>query len=1191
MKGMTLTAGWCLAFFLGAQAAGAEEVFVDPEIAAQQEEKVEIIVDLKEEPIAVQEKEAADENMSFNAAAVETSMKETTEAFKSFLDEENVLYDEINEFEEVLHGFSMTLSGSSVEAFSDLEYIDGIYLSQTYTAAEESEIDAAEQEEAFAVEAAALADTGLTGKGIKLGVIDTGLDYKHPDLKHAYKGGKNLINDGQKTPLEGYGIVTSSHGTNVSGVIAGKGRLKGVAPDVSLYAYRALNNQNQGKTGAILGALEQAVKDDMDIVNLSLGSENNQSDTAMTKAINNAVKTGMVVVAAGGNNGKNGAGSVGDPGTAALAITVGASYSVNGREAIAPFSSRGPVAGSQDIKPDLVAPGYSVYSATSLSASPGQRYANAYGYYSGTSFSAPYVAGIAALMLEKNAQMTPEEVKAKLMNTSTEVPQVGVNDAGAGRVNPAKALEAPVSAYVRDTHSYMDKGKMKKMEYWNASFNFQNVTAGGSFREDRTLQLRNTSSQPVTYNLTSETLKNSTLKIETPKKVTLQAGEVKDVTVTLRASSKVKGGYHEGYLLLKSDNQPALRIPYGGTLEVAANPITSFQADRTLAGKNQKLNISWGISSDYTASIAVLNGETKKVLGHIPVKSGTSSLAWDMKYEPASGGAAVTIADGDYQLQLKAQAGSRTFQKELPLKVYSQAPQISIQEKEVVRNEVAGAIASYFSEQKEAASALTATYELKQGGSTYSSGKLALQDNGNFTLRNQLKEGTSTLKIQVQDKLSNKASSSFKIHKTAQSYERGDENAGVGELQHSLKALGFHPSKDAENVFGAHTEEKVKALQQYYQQEVTGKADSALMQFLASILEGTYATPADQPEVTTFKQRLTNLGFGTFPQKPSTRYGPVTEGVVRDYQEHHQLQVNGFGDPVTLAHMEKEWERSFKDGDDKKEIRAFKQKLTELGFGSFPANPSTRYGPVTSRVVSEFQEKNDLVVSGTANPITQRAVAEATVHSWQDGDEDSKIIGIKQNLTRLGYGTFPANPSPRYGPVTSGVVSEFQQDQSLPVTGNVDVETEAKLAELLTVVYQSGDSSEAIRTLKEQLTQLGFGTFPARPSVRYGPVTAGVVQDFQSHYGIEESGIVNRRVLQLLDRETNTVFQPGGEAAEIREVKMQLTALGFGTFPNDPSDRYGPVTAGVVEEFQQEQGLHVNGIVDAITYERIQEMS
>ncbi|PWU66989.1 S8 family serine peptidase [Gracilibacillus dipsosauri] len=164
-----------------------------------------------------------------------------------------------------------------------------------------------------------------TGDGVKVGVIDTGIDYTHPDLRKSYKGGYDLV-DFDQDPMETteeQGIPTL-HGTHVAGIIAANGEMKGVAPEAELYGYRALGPGGTGTSVQVMAAIEQAVEDKMDIINLSLGNTINGPDWPTSIAVNRATEQGVTVVIANGNTGPD-PWTVGSPATADSVIAVGAS--------------------------------------------------------------------------------------------------------------------------------------------------------------------------------------------------------------------------------------------------------------------------------------------------------------------------------------------------------------------------------------------------------------------------------------------------------------------------------------------------------------------------------------------------------------------------------------------------------------------------------------------------------------------------------------------------------------------------------------------------------------------------------------------------------------------------------------------------------------------------------------------------
>lgn len=225
-------------------------------------------------------------------------------------------------FCEIFSGFSVRATIEDLNKLADDQEVELVSQVKTYTA--ESD-DPAQIIGADWIRKASISrSSALTGKGIKVGVIDTGIDYNHPDLKESFKKGWDFV-DRDKDPMETveHGLRNTLHGTHVAGIIAAKGKHKGIAPNAEIYAYRALGPGGAGTTEQILSAIEKAVKDKVDVLNLSLGSEVNGPDLPISIALNKVVEKGIVAVAAAGNAGPSDW-TVGSPGTAAKAISVGA---------------------------------------------------------------------------------------------------------------------------------------------------------------------------------------------------------------------------------------------------------------------------------------------------------------------------------------------------------------------------------------------------------------------------------------------------------------------------------------------------------------------------------------------------------------------------------------------------------------------------------------------------------------------------------------------------------------------------------------------------------------------------------------------------------------------------------------------------------------------------------------------------
>ena len=209
---------------------------------------------------------------------------------------------------------------------------------------------------------------GITGKGVLVGDIDTGIDYDNPALGGGFGpgfrviGGYDFVNN-DNDPMDDHG-----HGTHVAGIIGANSgdTLGGVAPDVTFLAVKVLDANGSGTWSSVIAGIEYcldpdgnpATDDEVDIINMSLGGEPTP-DNPVDSAVDNATKAGVLNVVAAGNNGVLGYGTVSSPGTSESALTVGACDSVFD---VASFSSEGPDPIHSAIKPEIVAPGVNILS-------------------------------------------------------------------------------------------------------------------------------------------------------------------------------------------------------------------------------------------------------------------------------------------------------------------------------------------------------------------------------------------------------------------------------------------------------------------------------------------------------------------------------------------------------------------------------------------------------------------------------------------------------------------------------------------------------------------------------------------------------------------------------------------------------------------------------------------------------------
>lgn len=268
---------------------------------------------------------------------------------------------------------------------------------------------------------------GITGRGVKVAVLDTGIA-RHSDL--TIRGGVSFI-PGVTSYNDGH-----SHGTHCAGIIAAKNNfygVVGVAPSASLYAVKVLSDAGSGRSSWIIAGMNWCVANRIDIASMSLGGTNPPS-TAYAQAIKRCQNAGVTVVIASGNSfGRSfpwvcsPANSVIPGSPTASPVAVGA---VDRNCRIAPFSSRGGRSNPWN-QVDVVAPGVSVNSTVLR---------NGYSSKSGTSMACPSVAGAAALIKQRYGNITPLQIKARLQRTSTDLGRRGYDTTfGSGLINCDRA--------------------------------------------------------------------------------------------------------------------------------------------------------------------------------------------------------------------------------------------------------------------------------------------------------------------------------------------------------------------------------------------------------------------------------------------------------------------------------------------------------------------------------------------------------------------------------------------------------------------------------------------------------------------------------------------------------------------------------------------------------------------------------
>ena len=284
--------------------------------------------------------------------------------------------------------------------------------------------------------------SGWTGAGVKVGLIDTGVDTSHPDLAGQVAAAENFTADADATDWVG-------HGTHVASTIAGSaaasgGRYRGMAPGARLYSAKVCTVAGCPES-AILAGLSWAAQQGVRVANVSLGGP----DTPQTDPIEEAVqqltaKFGILFVVAAGNSGEAGESTINSPGSVPEALTVGA---VSKTGELAEFSSQGPRSTDAAVKPDVTAPGVAIVAARSKDSDlPPYSGDELYTRLSGTSMATPHVTGAVAILAQQHPDWTPERLKATLMAAANPSPEIGVYGQGAGSIDVARAITQTVTA-------------------------------------------------------------------------------------------------------------------------------------------------------------------------------------------------------------------------------------------------------------------------------------------------------------------------------------------------------------------------------------------------------------------------------------------------------------------------------------------------------------------------------------------------------------------------------------------------------------------------------------------------------------------------------------------------------------------------------------------------------------------------
>ena len=265
---------------------------------------------------------------------------------------------------------------------------------------------------------------GLTGKGVRIGILDTGVRLDHPDLH--LSGGASFV-QGITSPNDDNG-----HGTHVAGIIAAKNNeigSVGVAPDAQIYGVKVLDSNGEGNQSDVVAGINWALEQDLDIINLSITSPS--GSLLLEETLQKAYDHGMLIIAASGNfpSSLNEKIDVLYPARYPTVIAVG---SVNEDLVLSPFSYYG-----SDL--EFVAPGEKIYSTINGSGN------EAYGYSTGTSMAAPFVTGMAALYKQSYPELSPTALRTYMQKSALDLGDKGKDSKyGYGLVQPPTNKEVNI---------------------------------------------------------------------------------------------------------------------------------------------------------------------------------------------------------------------------------------------------------------------------------------------------------------------------------------------------------------------------------------------------------------------------------------------------------------------------------------------------------------------------------------------------------------------------------------------------------------------------------------------------------------------------------------------------------------------------------------------------------------------------
>lgn len=400
-------------------------------------------------------------------------------------------------------------------------------------------------------------EAGYTGEGVRVAVVDTGVDQTHPDLADREIAEANFA----ETPDN---VDHFGHGTHVASIVAGTGaksggKYRGVASGASILDAKVLDDNGSGQESWIIAGMEWAVEQGADIANLSLGGGDTPEIDPLEEAVNSlSAEHGTLFVIAAGNSG--GDATVGSPGSADAALTVGA---VDRDDELADFSSRGPRIGDGAIKPDVTAPGVDIVAALHSDGTISEPVEPGYTALSGTSMATPHVAGAAALLAQQHPDYTGAQLKALLSASAKPHPELTAFEQGAGRIDVTRAITQTVVS-----------------EPTSVSIGTIAWPHDDDVPVSKTFAYRNLGDADVTLDLALDTDAPAGMFTLSATEVTVPAGGTAEVTVTGDARVGDTDGYFSAAVVATS-GESVTRTPVALDREVESYDVSITVLDRT----------------------------------------------------------------------------------------------------------------------------------------------------------------------------------------------------------------------------------------------------------------------------------------------------------------------------------------------------------------------------------------------------------------------------------------------------------------------------------------------------------------------------------------------------------------------------------------------------------------------------------